>query len=277
MQHNGNHTADKLFYLHDRLSSVRLLIDTAGLVKNNYTYKPFGELLDSSQTVSNPFLFTGQWFDPEIGQYYLRARQYDLALFRFTTRDPFRGIFEEPMSLHTYLYCRNDSINTTDPTGLYTGHVCGFALASFGWSVSRQSCIAWDDKGNLAWINVSGIGAGSPNASAGVSFGFTTATDVFKLRGWGGDVGFSVNIPPIPFLSVGLDVIVGQGYWGLQLTPAGSVPKWIPVEVHGHFAYTEVYSLEFIRDILEESMYEIQTLGEEYIWLTTYGSLDMVP
>jgi RHS repeat-associated protein len=117
MQHNGNHTADKYFYLHDRLGSVREVIDANGTVKNHYTYKPFGELLDSSETVSNPFLFTGQWFDPETGQYYLRARQYDPQLMRFTSRDPIRGQFTEPMTLHVYLYCLNDPLNHKDPSG----------------------------------------------------------------------------------------------------------------------------------------------------------------
>jgi hypothetical protein len=45
MQHNGNHTADKYFYLQDRLGSVREIIDANGTVKNYYTYKPFGEIL----------------------------------------------------------------------------------------------------------------------------------------------------------------------------------------------------------------------------------------
>jgi hypothetical protein len=33
-QHAGDHTADRYFYLHDRLGSVRLLIDTSAGVKN---------------------------------------------------------------------------------------------------------------------------------------------------------------------------------------------------------------------------------------------------
>jgi len=46
------------------------------------------------QTIDNPFKFTGQWYDEELGQYYLRARMYDPYLSRFTTFDPVRGKFE---------------------------------------------------------------------------------------------------------------------------------------------------------------------------------------
>jgi hypothetical protein len=34
----------KYFYLHDRLGSVRLVIDDEGAVHNDYTYEPFGEM-----------------------------------------------------------------------------------------------------------------------------------------------------------------------------------------------------------------------------------------
>jgi hypothetical protein len=41
----------------------------------------------------NPFMFAGQWYDNEISQYYMRARQYDPRIGRFTARDPaFGGI-----------------------------------------------------------------------------------------------------------------------------------------------------------------------------------------
>jgi len=43
----GDEGTGKYFYLHDRLGSTRLIIDTAGDVKNRYTYNPFGELFTS--------------------------------------------------------------------------------------------------------------------------------------------------------------------------------------------------------------------------------------
>jgi uncharacterized protein RhaS with RHS repeats len=70
--------ADKYFYLNDRLGSVRLIIDDTGTPVSRYTYDPFGNTLDDECEIDadlyNPFMFTGQWFDEEIDQYYLRAR-----------------------------------------------------------------------------------------------------------------------------------------------------------------------------------------------------------
>jgi RHS repeat-associated protein len=90
-QHDGNHSASKYFYLHDRLGSVRQVINSSGNVVNYYTYEPFGEALESSESVANPFKFTGQYFDSEIGLYYLRNRQYHPKIYRFTSRDLVSG------------------------------------------------------------------------------------------------------------------------------------------------------------------------------------------
>jgi len=118
-QHDVPDNNKRYFYLHDRLGSVREIIDTDGDIVNSYTYNPFGEMFPSecNESVSNPFKFTGQWFDSEIEQYYLRARMYDPMLMRFTARDPVYGGFKEPMTLHKYLYCLNDPVNRTDLSG----------------------------------------------------------------------------------------------------------------------------------------------------------------
>ncbi|MFA5424205.1 MAG: RHS repeat-associated core domain-containing protein [Phycisphaerae bacterium] len=125
-QYDGNpFSADKYFYLHDRLGSVREMINDTGAVVLMYTYNPFGELIatETTEDTENGFMFTGQQFDSEINQYYLRARQYEPHLGRFVSRDPVLGKFEEPLTLHKYLYCGNDPLNRIDPAGLlYTPH-----------------------------------------------------------------------------------------------------------------------------------------------------------
>ncbi|MFZ0033742.1 MAG: RHS repeat-associated core domain-containing protein, partial [Sedimentisphaerales bacterium] len=79
---------------------------------------PFGGTLEifAPSTVA-PFRFAGQYYDTEISQYYLRARQYDPYISRFTSRDPVFGQFQEPLTLHVYLYCQNNPINKLDPKG----------------------------------------------------------------------------------------------------------------------------------------------------------------
>jgi len=107
----------KYFYLHDRLGSVRLVIADNGSVVKYYTYEPFGEAIDDDGTFDNAFRFTGQYFDSEIEEYYLRARQYNPGISRFTSRDPVQGNFKQPLTLHKYLYCENDPVNLFDPNG----------------------------------------------------------------------------------------------------------------------------------------------------------------
>ncbi|MHC4747867.1 MAG: RHS repeat domain-containing protein, partial [Planctomycetota bacterium] len=120
-QHDYDASPGTYFYLHDRLGSVRLMIDTTAAVEKSYTYNPFGEILESEETDSdmkNPFLFAGQWLDSEISQYYLRARMYDPYISRFTSRDPISGKYESPLTLHKYLYCQNEPVNRIDLSGL---------------------------------------------------------------------------------------------------------------------------------------------------------------
>ena len=59
-QHNGDSSAAKYFYLHDRLGSVRLVIADDGSVAKYYTYEPFGEVIDEDGTFINDFQFTGR-------------------------------------------------------------------------------------------------------------------------------------------------------------------------------------------------------------------------
>ena len=123
---------NKYFYLHDRLGSVRMLIDDTATVRNTYTYNPFGEDIDTECSkpgdtgyVNNPWKYTGQYHDTEIDQYYLRARQYDPQMMRFSGRDPVKGKPTEPLTLHKFLYCANEPINRVDLDGRWAITVGG--------------------------------------------------------------------------------------------------------------------------------------------------------
>ena len=59
-QHAGGHTAARYFYLHDKLGSVRLIMNGSGTVVKDYTYEPFGQTIESGGTLDNAFMFTGQ-------------------------------------------------------------------------------------------------------------------------------------------------------------------------------------------------------------------------
>lgn len=121
MQYDGDlNDGDRYFYLHDRNGSIRQLVNFIGFPVSRYTYNPYGQRAppETQESVENPFQFTGQFYDSEIAQYYLRARQYIPQTQIFSGRDPLSGKFLKPDTLHPFLYCLNDPINRTDPTGM---------------------------------------------------------------------------------------------------------------------------------------------------------------
>ncbi|MEL7356414.1 MAG: SBBP repeat-containing protein [Cyanobacteria bacterium J06560_6] len=105
------------FYHTDSLGSVRLLTDAAGNVENVYTYDPYGSVINQLELQQNAFKFTGEQFDPELNNYYLRARYYNPETGRFVSRDPFEGFLERPLSLNDYPYTEGNPINAIDPSG----------------------------------------------------------------------------------------------------------------------------------------------------------------
>jgi len=105
------------FYGYDGLGSVKFLTDTTGAITDTYTYDASGNTLTNSAPTSNNYRYTGEQWDPDLGLYYLRARYLNPAIGRFQTRDTFEGRQGEPLSLHQYLYCADNSVDRIDPSG----------------------------------------------------------------------------------------------------------------------------------------------------------------
>ena len=144
MQHDGDMNADKYFYIHDRLGGIRQLIGADGAVENHYTYDPFGNHLEQTETIANRFHFAGYKWDSVTGKYNCNARWYDPAIYRFTGRDPLLGDFHGPMSLHAYLYCLNEPVNSIDPTGeiaanIVKGLITGTEVYCIGFGLMLAS------------------------------------------------------------------------------------------------------------------------------------------
>ncbi len=105
------------YYGHDGHGSVRLLTDSAGTVRNTYTYDAFGIKIASSEPIENRYLYAGEQWDPDLGLYYNRARYYSPDKGRFWTMDIFEGSKEDPLSLNKYMYCHADPVIRADPSG----------------------------------------------------------------------------------------------------------------------------------------------------------------
>ena len=109
------------FELLDRLSSVRKIVNNNGAALANCEYDIFGT---SDSDISTRYSFAGEYLDQESGFIFLRARFYDPETGRFISKDPL-GI---SAGLNGYLYCGNNPINMSDPSGFYAGVDDVFAI-----------------------------------------------------------------------------------------------------------------------------------------------------
>ncbi len=105
--------ANTYYYFQDRLGSVTEVLDTAGLIKEKYTYDPYGTPSVVNSVITNPWRFTGRYYDQESGLYDYRARAYSPGLGRFLQRDPL-GYYD---SMNLFEYVGNSPLNYIDPYG----------------------------------------------------------------------------------------------------------------------------------------------------------------
>mgnify|MGYP003808240923 CR=1 FL=1 len=129
---NGN----RFYSYADALGSIRLLSDSAGNIKESYTYDPYGRprvmraggadgnwltedtaVYASSHPLlyGNPYLFTGRRWDSTTELYYYRMRDYTPDAGRFMQPDP-AGYID---GMNLYAYCGNNPIHWIDPWGLW--------------------------------------------------------------------------------------------------------------------------------------------------------------
>ena len=109
-----------MFYLYDGLGSTRALSNATGTITDTYDYSAYGVEIDSTGTTENNYKYTGEQFDANLNQIYLRARYYDPSIGRFTSQDTWMGNNSDPVTLHKYLYANIDPVNNIDPTGNFS-------------------------------------------------------------------------------------------------------------------------------------------------------------
>ncbi|MCE5190684.1 MAG: DNRLRE domain-containing protein [Actinomycetia bacterium] len=111
----------------DALGSVVAISSEGGAPVATYAYDPWGapletrmlagSTLDRAVAARQPFRYRGYTLDAETGLYYLPARYYDPATALFLSPDPAAPSAGDPASLNPYMYCQDDPIGASDPTG----------------------------------------------------------------------------------------------------------------------------------------------------------------
>jgi RHS repeat-associated protein len=109
------------YYIHDTNKNVSELVSSTGTVVAHYEYDPFGALSASTGAYAqaNPFRFSNEYSDDDLGLVYYNYRYYSPKLGRWLSRDP----IEEQGGLNLYGFCGNDGVNAWD----YLGKDGGFS------------------------------------------------------------------------------------------------------------------------------------------------------
>jgi len=101
-------------FVYDGHGSTRMLTDITGAITSRYDYDAYGIMVGGNPNVANPaetdMLYSGEQFDVELQQQYLRARLYDQNTGRFSSLDSYGGNGLEPQSLHKYSYCNGNQL-----------------------------------------------------------------------------------------------------------------------------------------------------------------------
>jgi RHS repeat-associated protein len=109
----GSTTAKTYYYHTDNVGSIRKITNSAGTVVWDANYVAFGSQYNQGGSITELHSFTGKELDPDTGLYYFNARWYDSELGRFVSEDSAQD------GDNWYVYCSNNPLIATDPTGMY--------------------------------------------------------------------------------------------------------------------------------------------------------------
>lgn len=187
-----NHTvpggASVDFWYHsDDLFNTMVVTDASQAVRERYEYDDYGApiILDpvDNQTVrtfsemSNPFMFTGQYYDAETNLYYYRTRYLEPQWGRFTSRDVL-GVWGSTLNMGSPLtYVASAPMCYVDPWGMDAWVTSWFGGALDGTMVGSAIDYTTDAvvDGGGAMIGLDG-GAAAGAAWGGFAEGYSEAT-----------------------------------------------------------------------------------------------------
>ncbi len=182
--------AGVFYYFSDHLKTASVITDSAGTIKSESDYYPWGGELQFLADDSNHYKFTGKERDSESGLDYFGARYYSNGLGRFISADwsatpipvPYAD-FGDPQSLNQYSYVRNIPTVNVDPDG----HQCPPCEQAIEKVLEDPQ--AFSEGLQQAGKIIAGIGAG---AAAGWAWSKGAAADFIKhmpSESGGGNMG----------------------------------------------------------------------------------------
>jgi RHS repeat-associated protein len=106
------------YYHNDHLGAPMMMTDYSGAVVWQGEFKPFGEPVSVTGSITNNLRFPGQYYDSETGLHQNYFRDYEPEMGRYVESDPI-GL-EGGLTL--FAYVGNSPVNKIDPYGLCPGN-----------------------------------------------------------------------------------------------------------------------------------------------------------
>lgn len=108
------------------------IYNATGTLVGSYDYDAWGGVTENatsadtqSITELNPIRYRGYYYDTETKFYYLKSRYYDPAVKRFLNADGYVQTGDGLHDKNMFVYCLNNSVNLSDPTGQFPWIVVG--------------------------------------------------------------------------------------------------------------------------------------------------------
>ena len=225
MRYNGT----VYYYVLNVQGDVVGLLNASGAIAVEYTYEPWGKLLNinthgstptmdvqySTAAEANPLRYRGYYYDTETGFYYLQSRYYDPAIGRFINADTFASTdIIGLLSTNMFAYCENNPISRFDPTGELFWDVLDWAMAAMSWDEFLNSP-SWSGAG-WALLDTLALVPGAPSLSYA-----RRGADAINTLSHGSHVASGTKKAANVGWKVGDDIS--------NLTKAGKTPQWSTV------------------------------------------------
>jgi RHS repeat-associated protein len=175
------------YYLPNLQGSTVAVTDSGGTVRDTYSYDPYGNLLNTTGSVANPWRFDDGYYDATTGLYKFGQRYYNSSDGRWTQLDP-SG--QNP----GYIFAADNPVNEEDPQGTYSLHEAELACLD---SVAQTAAVA------VLSTELGGPGGGA--ADLLISCGIGVLADYYDSRRPFGGLGWRT-------LNDVIDLRLGSGW-----------------------------------------------------------------